>query len=176
MKQILVAGIGDIFQGDDAFGCEIIRQLKPGDFPAGVTVTDFGIRRDDLAQALTNHYDAVILVDAASQGQPPGTLYLIKPDVNRLGATSRTAVDDQTLNPVSVIQMAQAIGKVTGQLFLIGCEPAVLESESGEIGLSGKESRRRFRTRSKCSSLSSRIFWTGKGKHSPASSWRERKS
>src|ERR1700722_10307121 len=102
MKRILVAGIGNIFQGDDGFGCEMIRQLQSRRFARGVTMIDFGIRSYDLAYALTEGDDAVILVDAASRGQPPGTVFLIEPDVNRLNEAGRAAVDAHTMNPVSV--------------------------------------------------------------------------
>jgi Ni,Fe-hydrogenase maturation factor len=40
------------------------------------------------------------------------------------------------MNPVSVLQMAQNLGGLNGKIYLIGCEPAVLDSEEGEIGLS----------------------------------------
>jgi len=136
MKKILIAGIGNIFHGDDAFGCEVIRQFKPGGLPEGVTVMDFGIRSYDLAYALTNGFDAVILVDAASRGQPPGTVYLIKPDVKRLDELGRSAVDPHAMDPVAVIRMAQSLGGMKAKLYLVGCEPAVLENDQGEIALS----------------------------------------
>ncbi len=136
MKNILIAGLGNIFQGDDAFGCEVIRQLKPDAFPEGVKVMDFGIRSYDLAYALTNGYEAVILVDAISRGRAPGSLYLIEPETNLPGGFEPGAVDAHTMNPVSVIQMAQTLGGVRGKLYLIGCEPAILEND--EMILSGE--------------------------------------
>src|SRR5690349_21667105 len=76
--RILVAGIGNIFLGDDAFGVEAVRELMQHHWPAGVRVIDFGIRSYDLAFALADGYDAVILIDAAARGQVPGTLYLVE--------------------------------------------------------------------------------------------------
>jgi hydrogenase maturation protease len=136
MKTILIAGIGNIFQGDDAFGCEVIRQLNPAALPDGVTVTDFGIRSYDLAYALMHGYDAVVMVDATSRGEEPGTLYLIEPELDRLSESEQAAVDAHSMNPVSVIRMAQTMGGIKGKLYLVACEPAVLESD--EIGLSDK--------------------------------------
>jgi hydrogenase maturation protease len=138
MKKILIAGIGNIFQGDDAFGCEVIRQLNSSAFPEQVTVVDFGIRSYDLAFALTSGYEAIILVDAAARGEEPGTLYLIEPEVGRPGGSEPSAVDAHTMNPVAVIQMAQSLGGLNGKLYLVACEPAVLESEDGQMGLSEK--------------------------------------
>jgi hydrogenase maturation protease len=136
MKKILIAGIGNIFHGDDGFGCEIIRELSRKIFPEGVTLQDFGIRSYDLAYALTVDYDAIILVDAVPRGEKAGTIFLIEPDINRLGELEANAVDPHSMNPVAVLQMAQSLGEISGKLFLVGCEPAVLESD--EIGLSAE--------------------------------------
>ncbi len=78
--RILIAGIGNIFLGDDAFGSEVARRLAAQPIPDGVRVVDFGIRGFDLAYALIDGYDATILVDATPRGGSPGTLYLIEPD------------------------------------------------------------------------------------------------
>ena len=53
MKRILVAGIGNIFFGDDAFGCEVAAELAKRPLPDGIKVLrDFGIRSYDLAYAM----------------------------------------------------------------------------------------------------------------------------
>jgi hydrogenase maturation protease len=137
MKKILIAGIGNIFLGDDAFGCEVLRELKRVPLPEGITATDFGIRSYDLAYALNDSaYDTIILVDATSRGGEPGTVFLIEPDLSRLEQLEQSAVDAHSMNPVSVIQMTQALGGEKGKLYLVACEPAVLESEDGRVGLS----------------------------------------
>jgi len=136
VKKILIAGIGNIFYGDDAFGCEVIRHLNRQPLPTGVSAIDFGIRSYDLACALMEDYDAVILVDAAGRGEKPGTVYLMEPEASRPDQFERVTVDAHAMNPVSVIQMAQSFGGVNTKLYLVGCEPAVLESHNGEMGLS----------------------------------------
>ena len=136
MKDILIAGIGNIFNGDDGFGCETVAELKGVNFPDEVTVIDFGIRSYDLAYALTNGHDAVILVDAVPQGKAPGTVYLIEPDVGNLDKVGPSTIDPHSMNPVSAIQMAQSVGIIKAKLFLVGCEPAVLENDGEEIVLS----------------------------------------
>ena len=80
-ERILVAGIGNIFMGDDAFGVEVVRELMHRPIPDAVCVEDFGIRSYDLAYAIIDGYEATILVDAAPRGKPAGTLYLIEPDL-----------------------------------------------------------------------------------------------
>jgi hydrogenase maturation protease len=134
--QILVAGIGNIFFGDDGFGVEVVRQLLQSDLPDEVHVVDFGIRSYDLAYAIMEDYEAVILIDATQQGQPAGTIYLIEPDLSELDKLNGEVVNAHSMNPVRVLQMVQSMGGQPGQIYLVGCEPAVLETENGYIGLS----------------------------------------
>jgi hydrogenase maturation protease len=137
MKRILVAGIGNIFLGDDGFGIEVSQALvRAGRLPRGVRVIDFGIRAHDLAHALTEAYDAAIFVDAIPRGHLPGTIYLIEPDVSRLGEPDRNAMDANTMNPFSVLQIADPLGGKVRRLFRLSCEPADVESEDGQLGLS----------------------------------------
>ncbi len=137
-KRILVAGIGNIFFGDDAFGCEVASQLARRPLPEGVIVTDFGIRSYDLAYALMDGYDATILVDATPQGNPPGTIYLIEPDLKKLDELTEEAVNAHSMNPVRVLQLVRSLGGTPGWLRVVGCEPEVLEGEEGAMGLSEK--------------------------------------
>ena len=132
--RILVAGIGNIFLGDDAFGVAVIEQLLQRELPPEVFARDFGIRSYDLAYAIMDGYDTTILVDAAPLGQPPGTLQLIEPDLDNLSQLDGEAVNAHRMNPVSVLQLVRSLGGQWGRLFLVGCEPGVLETE--DIGLS----------------------------------------
>ena len=134
--KILIAGIGNKFQGDDAFGCAVVRELAHTDLPPHVTVTDFGIRGHDLAYALTDGYDLAIMVDAVPCQKSPGTVYLIEPGLDRLNDLVPAPADAHSLNPVAVLHMAQSVGALGKKLLLVGCEPASLENVDGEIGLS----------------------------------------
>jgi len=138
-NRILVAGIGNIFLGDDAFGVETVRSLMREPLPNHVHVVDFGIRGYDLAYALADDANkSVILVDAAPRGEAPGTVYHIEPDVSGLSRAA-TLVNGHTLNPVTVLLMARSLNEEAirpGRVHLVGCEPAVLESEDGSMELS----------------------------------------
>ncbi|MGI8958185.1 MAG: hydrogenase maturation protease [Bryobacteraceae bacterium] len=138
LPRILVAGIGNIFLGDDAFGVEVVRRLSTQEFPERVRIRDFGIRGYDLAYALLDGYDLAILVDACPRGEAPGTLYVIEPDLGEAddSGSSPVALDAHTMNPVSVIRMAQTLGPVSKRILLIGCEPATLGGEEGRMELS----------------------------------------
>jgi hydrogenase maturation protease len=135
--RILVAGIGNIFLGDDAFGVEVARRLSARELPPTVKVTDFGIRGYDLAYALLDGYDTTILVDACPRGEPAGTLYVIEPDLKDLGDSDdqQGAVEAHSMNPLNVLRLATAMGPIK-RVLLVGCEPATLGPEEGQMGLS----------------------------------------
>lgn len=134
---ILVAGIGNIFLGDDAFGVEVVRRLSTRELPNRVRVTDFGIRGYDLAYALLDAYDVTILVDACPRGEPAGTLYVIEPDLSDLGGPDEQqgAVEAHSMNPLNVLRLASSMGPVK-RVLLVGCEPGTLGPEEGQMGLS----------------------------------------
>jgi len=135
--RILIAGIGNIFFGDDAFGGEVARTLLEGGPWQGVRVEDFGIRSYDLACAMMEKYDAVILVDVVRMGCPPGTVVLIEPLLNQGATRHDEVVDAHSLNLESVLDMVDLLGRrpIEGQkIYLVGCEPAQLEAD--ESGLS----------------------------------------
>lgn len=135
--EILIAGVGNIFLGDDAFGVEVARAMTVRRLPERVMVHDFGIRSFDLAYALLDDWNAVILVDAVSRGEPPGTLFVIKPDLNELSRAGGTATfDGHSMDPVSVLRLAHTLGEIRTQLYVLGCEPADLGGEEGRMGLS----------------------------------------
>ena len=75
--RILIAGLGNIFEGDDGFGVAVARLLTEAEWPSGVEVHDFGIRGVHLAYQLLDGYDLVVIVDAVSRAGEPGTLYVI---------------------------------------------------------------------------------------------------
>ena len=134
MKRILIAGIGNIFFGDDAFGCEVATELARRQLPDGLKVVDFGIRSYDLAYAIMDGYDATILVDAVPRGEPAGTIYLMEIDIKKLDETGGESVNAHSMNPVQVLGLVRSLGGDAGRLYLVGCEPAVLETD--EMGLS----------------------------------------
>jgi hydrogenase maturation protease len=135
---VLVAGIGNIFLGDDGFGVEVVRRMAGRNLPARVRVSDFGIRGFDLAYALQDGYETTILVDACPHGQPPGTLYVIEPDLKALDnpEAPQAVVEGHAMNPVNVLRMARAMNIGLKNVLLVGCEPETLGGEEGQMGLS----------------------------------------
>jgi hydrogenase maturation protease len=137
-KRILVAGIGNIFLGDDGFGVEVASKLANYTFPQGVRVTDFGIRGFDLAYALMEGYETTILVDAYPVEGQPGTLFVVEPDLQNLDSagTQPGFVDPHGMNPINVLRMAVNMGARLKRILLVGCVPATLGPEEGQMGLS----------------------------------------
>lgn len=135
---ILVAGIGNIFMGDDAFGCEVARRLAVRQLPAGVRVVDFGIRGFDLAYAIMDGPDVTVFVDATPRGGTPGTLYTIEPDLAELKSLDAGGmmVEPHGMNPLKVLAMVKGMGGEFKRILLIGCEPETLGGEAGLMGLS----------------------------------------
>ncbi len=124
-KRILVAGVGNIFLGDDGFGVEVVRRLAGRELPEGVEVVDFGIRGMDLAYALQDDYEAVVFVDATPRGEEPGTVYLIEPEIEEDG---EVVLDTHGMDPVKVIKFARALGAKPARTLVVGCEPQVVVS------------------------------------------------
>src|SRR3954452_13108378 len=121
-RRILVAGIGNVFLGDDGFGVALADRLARRALPDGVEVVDYGIRGMDLAYALHDGWDAVLFLDATPRGRAPGTLYVIEPDLADLEHLGR-AVDAHGMDPVMVLGLAQALGGPLPRVLVVGCEP-----------------------------------------------------
>lgn len=135
---VLIAGIGNIFLGDDAFGVEVVNRFAQRDLPDGVRAIDFGIRGLDLAYALMDGADVTILVDACPRGGAPGDLYVVEPDLGSPddSESAPPTVDAHSMNPTSVIRAARAMGGPLRKILLLGCEPQTLGPEEGYMGLS----------------------------------------
>jgi hydrogenase maturation protease len=132
--RILIAGVGNVFLGDDAFGVEVVRRLTERPLPAGVVIRDFGIRGFDLACALQDGYEAAILLDACARGSPPGTLRVIEPEADAdEPATPVPSLEMHHLDLRGVFRLVREMGGRLPCLRLIGCEPASLEPENESV-------------------------------------------
>ena len=125
--RILVAGIGNIFLGDDAFGCLVVQAFVRRPMRAGVHVTDFGIRGLDLAYTLMENWDAAILIDACPRGDAPGTLYVIEPEIPEKSEEDPALMQGHSMDPVQVLQMVHHLRGKLPRVFLVGCEPSQLD-------------------------------------------------
>lgn len=139
----LVAGVGNIFLGDDGFGVEVARRLveRRADLPAGVEVADFGIRGVHLAYQLMDGYDCLVLVDAMPRDERPGTVYVLEPDLTGAGVDpgDETAgpvgvPDAHSMDPGTVLALLATVNGGTvpvERVVVVGCEPATVEDGIG---------------------------------------------
>lgn len=138
-SRTLVAGIGNVFLGDDGFGVETLRQLSAYELPGHVEAVDFGVRGVHLAYQLLDGYDTLVLVDATARGGAPGTLYLIEPDgPDESGRATRGApvLDGHQMSPDAVLALLGSLCEGTGatpprRIVVVGCEPASVEEGIG---------------------------------------------
>jgi hydrogenase maturation protease len=129
----LVAGVGNIFLGDDAFGCEVVRALAGRPVPEDVQINDFGIRGVHLAYQLLDGYDLLVLIDAAPRGNAPGTVSLLDVELDRIEPAEGPLVDAHGMEPVSILSMLTSLGGQVARVLVVACEP---ESVDEGIGLS----------------------------------------
>jgi hydrogenase maturation protease len=126
----LVAGVGNIFQGDDAFGVEVVRLLGRRPWPDGVEIADFGIRGVHLVYELLGGCDLFVLVDAAQRGYTPGTVTVL--EVDPAGAPpGATIMDAHDLTPDAIFAMLTLMGGRPGRSLVVACEPADLNPGMG---------------------------------------------
>lgn len=140
--RVLVAGIGNIFFGDDGFGVEVVERVLRRPVPPGVAVADFGIRGMHLAYELLDGYDALVLVDAMPLGEEPGTVVLVEAEIPELsshddgdggGDGAQPAVDAHSMSPAVVLGTLAHLGGRVDRVLVVGCEPATV---TDGIGLS----------------------------------------
>ncbi|MDQ2664557.1 MAG: hydrogenase maturation protease [Gemmatimonadota bacterium] len=130
MKRTLIAGFGQVLRGDDGFGVEVLRRLaERGVASESVQLLDIGTGGIRLAQELMSPYDRLIIIDAATRGGAPGTVYTLIIDNIR----HTREIDMHTTVPSRALEVAQALGPLPAEMFLVGCEPDVVDEWSTEL-------------------------------------------
>ncbi|QRP45720.1 hydrogenase maturation protease [Amycolatopsis sp. FDAARGOS 1241] len=127
--KVLVAGIGNVFLGDDGFGVEVVKALEDEVLPAWVQIADYGVSGLHLAYDLLGGYDTTILLDATPHGREPGTLSLIEADTEDLSAVPE--IDAHGMRPEAVFTLLRMLGGDAGRVLVVGCEPRSVEPGMG---------------------------------------------
>jgi len=128
MTDILVAGIGNLFLGDDGFGVEVVRRF--GKVPGGVRAVDFGVRGVHLAYELLEPPDLLVLVDAARRGGAPGTIYVIDPSTDP-SWTRAVTCDAHGMSIDGIFAMVRELGGAIPKTRIVACEPLAIEERIG---------------------------------------------
>ena len=136
---MLIAGVGNIFLGDDGFGVEVASRLAAAGLPDWVRVADYGISGMHLAYDLAEGFETTILVDATPRGEPPArcTSWSWTPaarpaagrDRGRIGESP--LLDGHGMQPDVVFGMLDLLGADAGRVLLVGCEPPAPSHGSG---------------------------------------------
>jgi hydrogenase maturation protease len=132
VKRILVAGIGNVWLGDDGFGGEVVKRLEARELPNGTVVFDFGTGGLDLAYEVMRGYDALVLVDVTRQGGDPGTLYVMEALEQEVeaGIEDGQVLNPHGMDPQTVLRFVKTLGAWPGKVLVVACEPAAV----GEMG------------------------------------------
>lgn len=124
MTRVLVAGVGNVFFGDDGFGVEVARRCGP--LP-DARVTDFGIRSIHLAFELLEPFELCIVADCMPRGGTPGTLYVVEPELDDAGGLA----DAHGMDLRVVSCAVRELGGILPRMVIVGCEPASVEPRLG---------------------------------------------
>jgi hydrogenase maturation protease len=127
--RILVAGIGNIFLGDDGFGPEVMRHIPARLAGPCVRLTDYGIRGMHLAYDLLDGWSALVLVDAVPGRGAPGTVHVFEADHESL--TVSAGLDAHAMDPGAVFASLAALGGTPPRTVVIGCEAETVEEGIG---------------------------------------------
>ena len=133
---ILVAGIGNVFKGDDGFGVEVVARLARRGGPEGVRLVDFGIRGIDLTYALMDGYRVAVMIDTMQRGETPGTVSVIEPEPAPIENAGDAMFSPHDLDPAKVLRLTRMLGAECPRLLVIACEPLTFGGEDGAMGLS----------------------------------------
>jgi hydrogenase maturation protease len=127
----LVAGVGNVFLRDDAFGVEVARLLADRPSLAGVEIKDFGIRAIHLVYELLNGCDLFVLIDAAARGQRPGTVTVLEVEPGDPATNGPSLLDAHSLAPDDIFAMLASMGGHPGRSLVVACEPADISAGMG---------------------------------------------
>jgi len=127
--RILVAGVGNVFLRDDAFGVEVVKLLLERPQPPGVQIKDYGIRGVHLVYELLDGYDLFVLVDAAPRGEAPGTVSVL--EVELPSPEAQPVIDAHSLSPDAIFGLLSSLGGHPGRNLVVACEPAEVDEGMG---------------------------------------------
>ena len=121
-SRVIVAGVGNVLRGDDGFGPAVTELLD--DMPDGVEVMETGIGGIALLQELMAGCDGLVLIDAVDQGEAPGTVILMRPDVPE----AVHVPDIHLANPDRVLSMAKTMGVLPERAIIVGCQVSSVDT------------------------------------------------
>ena len=130
MGRTLIAGFGNTLRGDDGFGIEVVRRLgDDGVMRPGVDLMEVGTAGIRLAQELLTPCDLLIIADAMTRGEAPGTVYVLEVD----GVDAVQRVDMHVAIPSHALSVAKALDVLPARVVLVGCEPMEVDEMTCDL-------------------------------------------
>ncbi len=120
--RILIAGVGNVLRGDDAFGIEVLRELQQSPEQTGVEFFESGIAGISLVQKLMDGFDALVIIDALDRNAAPGQVFVLEPDRSALSASPAEAIDLHQADPGGVLRLAGSLGILPERAWIVGCQ------------------------------------------------------
>lgn len=135
---VLVAGVGNVLRGDDGFGVVVAERLQAGAVPDQVKVVETGIGGLHLVQELMAGADALVVVDSIDLGREPGTVLVVRPEITDVVSLPLLARNDQLADvhyatPERAFMLANALGVLPEQTWVVGCQPVDADSVAREL-------------------------------------------
>lgn len=119
-----------MLRGDDGFGVAVIHRLEAaGSLGDAVRLLEVGTGGLGLTQELLTPYHRLIVVDAMTRGGAPGTVYVLEVE----SVTPTVEFDLHLAVPSRALAVAQALGVLPRDVFMVGCEPAEVDTLTTEL-------------------------------------------
>ncbi len=137
--RVLVVGVGNVLRGDDGFGVAVARRLAERErLPPGVDLIETGIGGLGVVHELMRGYEMLIVVDAVDQDAPPGTVFVLQPEVPDPAAIpaaewQRLFSNLHLAEPYRVFLLAKLVGALPDRVFIVGCQPGDGETVSERL-------------------------------------------
>jgi hydrogenase maturation protease len=109
---LLVLGIGNVLMGDEGVGVHAIRALEREGWPEGIALVDGGTGGFHLLEYLQD-YKSIVMIDATMDGQPAGTVSVLRPKYASDFPRSLTAHDIGLRDLIEATALLGALPDVT---------------------------------------------------------------
>lgn len=127
-NSLLIMGIGNYLMGDEGVGVHAAERLQQTTLPPGVDVVDGGTGGFHLLSYFEK-YPRVILVDATLDGNPAGTIRLIKP---RFASDFPKAMSTHDIGLKDMMSSLQLLGQIP-EIHLFVVSIATIQQQGVEL-------------------------------------------
>ena len=128
-ERILVAGVGNVFLRDDAFGVEVARLLAERPQPPGVQVRTTASAASTWSTSCSTAMTCSCWWTRPPRGEAPGTVTVLEVDMP--GPQTQPVIDAHSLTPDAIFGLLSSLGGHPGRSLVVACEPADIDAGMG---------------------------------------------